>query len=239
MAKENVKEYGAFSQYMLLREATKDIKRDKKEENEESIVSITSLVPEMNSDGLNLDVSKIHRGKVPSAGSPWLVRPDRNSDSSIQIVLRFIDEKSNTSLTEFGNNRGYMLRWLSPLKDQLLVDLGAGVSADGYRFAMIAGARGYIGIEAFFADRLMARVKQEIFTAGTEGQRCIPASIISEDMLHALQRFPPHSVSVLASAIDNFLMWDDPAYLKKVGNEASRILHPKGTFITFASDITP
>jgi hypothetical protein len=239
MTKETVKEYGASSQDTLLKETARDVNAHKNEKKEGLIVPITSLIPKMNTNKLNLDENRIHTGKAPSVGSPWTTRPDHDSDSAIQIVLRFVDEKNKHSLAEFDNNKEYMLRWLSPLNDQLLVDLGAGKSADGYRLARIAGARGYIGIEAFFEDELMARVEQEIFSAGNEEKRRIPASIISEDMLHALQRFPPHSVSVLASAIDVLVMHQSPTYLEKVGDEIVRILHPKGIFIKFESDISP
>lgn len=236
MAKETVKENGALGQHTLLREAARNAKTDKNEKNEGLIVPVTSLISEMNTVGLRLDKDRLYRGEAPSAGAAIV-----SNTSAIGNVLKFIDEKDERSLSRFDNNKENLLGWLSPLNGQLLVDLGAGISADGYRFAKIVGARGYIGIEGEtgLACMLMEKVKQDISSPVNEEERHIPASIISEDMLHALRRFPPRSVSVLASAIDDFLMWDDPTYLKKVGNETSRILHPKGTFVTFASDIIP
>lgn len=81
------------------------------------------------------------------------------------------------------------------------------------------------------ASRPIARILKEKMQRYLDfGAIDIPVVLIAEDMLAALERIPPHSVSVLASGIDRCIHPQDE-YVLEVEKEIARVLHPEGAFI--------
>jgi hypothetical protein len=133
------------------------------------------------------------------------------------------------------------------LKNQVLVDIGAGKTAYGYGFACSTGADKYIGIELYHAEELSdsierARNKHDWRhpeslgrTPRMAGVSLIPYSILSMDMEEALRTLPDNSVSVLATGIDNIII---PARrISGIEYQVRRVLHHDGFFVNAWSDI--
>ena len=192
------------------------------------IVPVTTLIRGFDATALDMNEDGVHIGQRPSAGYPIYHKIGDKPTSTINIL----------NLTRFmiGNSLETRTEWFKDLDGQVIVDLGAGVTADGYRFAQMTNTAGYIAIEGYFPGMLLRSIKEQ---GSHEDRASIPAAIIGEDMLNALRRFPSDAVSVLASSIDGFLFGCDGGYLDKVENEISRILHPKGVFLSLDSDLSP
>jgi ubiquinone/menaquinone biosynthesis C-methylase UbiE len=119
---------------------------------------------------------------------------------------------------------------LAAFKDQIIVDLGAGISSSGYQIAQLVGAKHYIGVERFNADRLQPAIER----IGAK----LPFTVVKEDMLTYLQSIQASSVSIIAAGIDTTILQSE---LKRdaVAAEIERVLHPEGVFLSVWSDIMP
>lgn len=180
------------------------------------IVYVREIVPGIDVNGL-VPLEAIAEGRIPryeyGAYSPYGLAAHANS---IRPVI----------LKKAGQ--------LGKLREQVLVDLGAGAHADGFRIAQAAEARAYIGVEPHFARGLYERLQDVVPNADLG----VLASISNDHMLAFLKRLPPDSVSVLIAGIDDFVVRDQ-SYLKQVGREIARVLHPDGAYISDRNFIRP
>jgi hypothetical protein len=116
----------------------------------------------------------------------------------------------------------------SVIKGQVLVDIGAGETGNGYMFASRFGAKGYVGVEPNWANELSTSIsKQEV--------QLIPAIVVKEGMLDFLKRLPDKSVSVMAVAIDHCIITSEMAV--EVSSQIERVLDPMGGFINAMSNV--
>ncbi len=145
------------------------------------------------------------------------------------------------------------------LKDQTIIDLGAGSTNLGYITSLIFGASKYIAVEKFesIANKLNVELRKikikdgsislenlslydgrEILKEeyGLETKELIPASVVQDKMLRFLNRIPDNSVSILTSGI-TYALIDDTEYRDNVAKEIERVLDPKGLYVSIHSDI--
>jgi len=118
------------------------------------------------------------------------------------------------------------------IKDQIIVDLGAGSTKDGYLLSEELGARAYIGVDEYYSESLKRDLEN------SKEDKKIPFSVVSKDMLTFLRGLPDNSVSILMSGINASLLSNE-RYRKEVLAEIERVLDPEGAFLSFASDINP
>jgi hypothetical protein len=189
------------------------------------LVPITTLVPGLDEKGLKIHPDGTYWGSRPRAGKP--VYFEEKGVPVSYIGYYTISIKQYPDVYEFP----------SQLKGQVLLDVGAGLNADGYRFAKMVGALAYIAIEGHYSGIIVGAILKECEEAA-DGN--IPAAVIREDMLAALKRFPSNTVSVLAGGINRTLLREAAdRYLKALENEVGRILHPKGILLSLGSDMSP
>ena len=124
----------------------------------------------------------------------------------------------------------------SLLRDQRVVELGAGMMPYGYALSSICGAKNYLGVEPFYAD-VLKRSIEEFVSVPSEFPR-IPFKVVAKDMLIHLQEEADDLVSVLACGIENCIL-PDFDYKEKVEGEIFRVLHPGGAFVSSHSDLDP
>lgn len=129
---------------------------------------------------------------------------------------------------------------LRMFRDQVVVDLGSGLDL-GYFAAALARAKGYVGVDkyerrsSFYHNRETIRKFFEMshFKLSFDVEP-IPGSSVQDDMLHFLRRLPDHSVSILASGIDGYVI-PNREYFAAVSEEIKRVLHKKGIFFSHQS----
>src|SRR3989344_7204476 len=183
---------------------------------------------------------------------------------TVEFVKRGI-ESANPKMFGFVFFYGdYLLEAARFLKNQIVLDLGAGRSSDVYVLSKVVGAKAYIAVEPYNtpdlvkslvhgqtpdkggftrelesalrvlgsrykSNDLIERLKVAI-TTELEGKLAdIPVSIIAEDMLKALKRFPEESTSIIASGIDKFIV-DRKEYSTQVEAEIVRVLARDGVY---------
>jgi hypothetical protein len=134
--------------------------------------------------------------------------------------------------------------WYDRLRGKVVVDLGAGKDVQGYEVARMVGAKGYVGVEPFFARDLLQRMEDYLGSEPwTLKERAhIPASVVCDDMLRTLKRIPDDSVSLMAGAIDDCILGyssEERDYVSEVNREITRVLHPSGVFINSSSEFFP
>lgn len=184
------------------------------------IVSVQNLVPVMRSDGMPTieEAVRSNRGEHDEEIQKDFAHNSASTPFSTDVIDHY-DYHAREALDKF--------------RGQIVVDLGAGWSGLGYFLAELSEARGYIGVEAFWPDRLEEFLREGRFTfhRDSENAGCekIPVAIAPEDMLTFLRRLPDHSVSVFASGIDSLII--PQKYLREVTKEIERVLHPDGAFI--------
>ncbi len=121
---------------------------------------------------------------------------------------------------------------LDRLKDQVVIDLGAGIGQDIYPVLWEIGAKGYIGVDLWRGRELKSALKKRLYC---DGFRCekkdglIPAVAIEEDILSFLNRLPKKSVSITAFGLGHGII--DGWYKYDVAKEIKRVLDPKGVMI--------
>ena len=106
---------------------------------------------------------------------------------------------------------------------QVVLDLGAGNDSKFYNSVSDFDINGYIGVELFHEERLLDGLRNSF------NSKKIPFAVVREDMLNFLKRIPDNSVSVHISGIDEIII-PDISYHKKVIQEISRVLHPRGVY---------
>lgn len=140
---------------------------------------------------------------------------------------------------------------LSQFNNQIVIDLGCGYHANGYEFASLVGAKGYIGVDMFHGNRLMENkrafssdeTKKSILESaqkmGAGDAMAIPVSFSANDILTFLRRLPDNSVSILASGIDKNVLNNNGEYIEKINKEIQRVLNDKGIFMSYESCFHP
>jgi len=209
---------------------------DRVEEDGSAIVSVTELIPGINVEGLVLKGSPDHKRHLNFEYNPEV------------FTYEDISSKLNTPYASYL----YHFTHLSPedkisagqalneaLKDQTVIDLGAGGYAQGYYVIGRAGAKGYVAVEPYFAYAT-ANTIAEIKRSGNDKGfshfavkhqiKSIPAAVVAEEMLGFLKRVPDNSASVFCSGIDRAVTNDDE-YIALVADEIMRVMAKNGAYI--------
>lgn len=175
----------------------------------------------------------VYAGHKASEGIPMQLDADRKPFVYVRELVDWLE-----------GDQG-LRDWLSPLNGQVLVDIGAGGTAYGLRFAQMVGASAYVAIEGHYPSALRQSIYESM---ADEGQGRIPAVVIGEDMISALGRFPHDSVSVMASRIEPLCFRNGGSYkdmeraedyVRAVEQQIRRILHPEGIFLSYRSQVYP
>lgn len=180
------------------------------------IVAVQEIIPEIKVEGL-VPLEDIAQEKIPKY----------EFGTRTQYGLADYTEAIRQTILDKGGK-------VEQLRDQVLVDLGAGAHADGFRIAEEAGARAYIGVEPHFAHELYHSLAARL----ARNQHTGMASVANDDMLTFLKRLPSDSVSILMAGIDSRIIRDE-VYIQQVGQEIARVLHPKGAYICDVDHIEP
>lgn len=138
-------------------------------------------------------------------------------------LLNFL--KSSSYLDQLKYNFFYRL------KDQIVLDLGAGSRYGAYQVLTQFGIKGYIANDFYYAEDL--RVNLESFSKNESMK--IPFTVFNEDMNTTLSRLPNNSVSIVASGLDDVIT--DFGYLNLTKSLIKEKLHPNGIFISNSSPI--
>lgn len=201
---------------------------DHSEKGESGIefVSAEKLIPNINTSGLyNGESAEKFRQKIEQESHRGAHRPQFtpyswNFSISFRYILENIDKERRT------------MKILNRFKDQVVVDLGAGIGRDIYPVLWEIGAKGYIGVDLWRGRELKSALKERLYC---DGFRCekkdglIPAVAIEEDILSFLKRLPDKSVSITAFGLGHGIIPRDYKY--EVAEEIKRVLDPKGVMI--------
>jgi len=90
--------------------------------------------------------------------------------------------------------------------------------------------------ENLYDKKIIADIRSRI-TSHLQGKH-IPISLISEDMLSALRRFPSESVSIMTAGLDRCIIWKDE-YASLAEEEITRVLHSEGAYLAMCSRLSP
>lgn len=217
---------------------------------ERIVVPVEKILPDINTDNL-ITLEEIRNGKEQETFK------EGNADPSCYIQFIFQHQPTFEKGFLIDDRRGEpykglkaeVARFLYDLKNTILVDLGCGKNLGGYYLSRLVKAKAYIGIDAFNAPNALRQLDYEDAKRKLDPDvPYIPATIISEDILSALKRFPSDSVSLLAAGLDIFILGtsvnninrdSNLRYVRKVEEEIKRVLSPKGAFISWYSDLHP
>ena len=123
------------------------------------------------------------------------------------------------------------------LAGRRVVELGAGMMPYGYALAASCGARNFVAVEPFYADKQRASVKAMIEEQGAMLNR-IPYKVEGVAMLEYLKGEADDLLCVVACGIENCIL---PSfhYRKKVEGEIYRVLAKDTFFLSSHSDLQP
>ncbi|MEK9160716.1 MAG: hypothetical protein AAB440_01610 [Patescibacteria group bacterium] len=196
---------------------------NKERASEKLFVSVSKLVPDIDAADLTHDEESTFER---STRASFRNNTDIGTDYPAGFVRWLaIDAESAESLNE-------------ALRGQVVVDIGAGRYPFGYLIADRAGAKGYVGVDAYSASSLAATTQslftdpksrdQEVF-GSVQPPLITEVSIVEEDMLTFLKRLPDNSVSVFCSGIDSDII--NYEYEKQVSEEIKRVLKDDGAYV--------
>lgn len=114
-------------------------------------------------------------------------------------------------------------------REQIVVDLGAGRTTDGYLVARDLGARAYVAVEFCFAASLRMN-----FDKLASNEKTIPHAIIYDAIEEVLPALPPQSASFICSGLDETFPEFD-RLLKSISSELPEKLHPQGSCLLLSS----
>jgi len=173
----------------------------------ESITAVEKIIP-----GIN--IKKLH-----TIDNPMMTKRSYHSD---KIELLSDEPRMSIVYNELSKKK----QNFDELKNQVLVDLGAGSFGQAYlTFAQEYGCKAYIAVEPIFYEKLHMRLSQK---------PGISKAVIAEDMLTFLKRLPNNSVSFIISGVEYL---PRPKYINAVKEEIKRTLHKKGVCLIFESQI--
>jgi len=123
------------------------------------------------------------------------------------------------------------------LAGRRVVELGAGMMPYGYALAASCGARNFVAVEPFYADKQRASVKAMIEEQGVMLNR-IPYKVEGLDMLEYLKAEADDLLCVVACGIEDCIL---PSfdYRNKVEGEIYRVLAKDSFFLSSHSDLQP
>jgi len=181
--------------------------------------SIESLVPGARTDGLALVRPGLYVGE---SAYPEDTRDDPQP-ISVTILKRLTDNASDMS--------AYLHELSGYVRGKAVVDLGAGKTANGYRLALLLGAKGYIANEGTHFSEL----RDVLAAARLSNSRSLPACVVGEDMRKFMERFPDDSVAVFAFGIDGYILDNKlkipPEGVHDLAKNISRSLASEGAYI--------
>ena len=91
------------------------------------------------------------------------------------------------------------------LQNRRVVELGAGIMPYGYAFAAHAGAKNFVAVEPFYADK--QELSQTSYIEETlDPSLRIPRKVVSEDMLSYLEGEPDDLLTIVACGIEDCIM---------------------------------
>ena len=123
------------------------------------------------------------------------------------------------------------------LEKRRVVELGAGMMPYGYAFAATCGAKNFVAVEPFYADKQRASVKAMIEEQGSLLQR-IPYKVEGRDMLDYLKDEADDLLCVVACGIEDCIL-PSSEYRKQVEGEIYRVLEKDAFFLSSHSDLQP
>lgn len=142
----------------------------------------------------------------------------------------------------FETNPGFKALLKSRLKDQIVLDLGAGTGStrDGsiniptIDVMRECGVRDLILVEPYFAKELA----NNVCTLEKNPHTISPLNtwVIPENMYDFLRRLPDKSCSILTAGIDEWIILY-PEERMAIASEIQRVLHPQGVYLSVHSDI--
>ena len=123
------------------------------------------------------------------------------------------------------------------LENRRVVELGAGMMPYGYALAATCGAKNFVAVEPFYADKQRASVKAMIEEQGSLLHR-IPYKVDGRDMLDYLKDEADELLCVVACGIEDCIL-PGANYRKQVEGEIYRVLEKDAFFICSHSDLQP
>ena len=126
---------------------------------------------------------------------------------------------------------------LECMRDRRVVEIGAGMMPYGYALAAHAGARNFVAVAPFYADRQEISQKAYVDSELPENLR-IPRKVVAMDILSYLQDEPDDLLCLLACGIEDCIL-PGPDYKLNVEREIERTLEPDAFFISSHSDLRP
>lgn len=121
-------------------------------------------------------------------------------------------------------------------RNQIVVDLGAGITDLGYKLATLADAKAYVGVESHNANYLRAALHTCSKLKNIRGKKPIPYSALDLDMLSFLRCVKDDSISMIGAGIDDFVIHDGE-YGGPLNDEIERTLSPTGGFLSIKSEL--
>lgn len=134
-------------------------------------------------------------------------------------------------LSDFDRNPAYLEKVKPYFEGKIVVDIGAGRSANGYKIAKQLGCKAYIAVEPYYAKSLMRKFSNV-------KDKDMPLAVTSDDALTFLKNIPDNSVSIMTFGTDG-LMLRDAEYNHKLGKEIARCLSKDGAFLSSESVLVP
>jgi len=184
---------------------------------------VDEIIPGIDTTGLKI----ITNSKDIKESAIDLHKLERNSSYSFPTPYSsHIIEKS---FNKFFKERTF--KAFSSLKNQIVVDLGAGINRDMFLFLSDYKVKSYVAVEPFHYDTLFRNLIN--FHIRIKETKC---ALVGEDMLTFLRRLPNNSVSLLTIGIDSAIL-NNNNYRNKVEKEMVRVLDPKGAYLSYASNL--
>src|SRR3989338_4625621 len=133
-----------------------------------SLLRVEKIVPGLRTEGL-LPIEDILSRKLMVLNGEDPKDPDlmEMAKSRFQYSLPF-GKPNNCCYAYFPLVDGVDSDIIRLFSDQVVVDLGAGEFPHAYKIIKICGARAYIGVEPYYADRLAARLEEDWLKTGLE-----------------------------------------------------------------------
>lgn len=149
---------------------------------------------------------------------------------------------TDRDFSPFGNDITESIKWIKLtditkyFKDQIVVDLGAGIRPAGYSLARTSGAISYIGVEKYNHEKLKEILNYHLKNhkkmkyKWENNNSPIPYAIYPGDMLDFLSRIKKdNSVSIILSWINDAIILGN---CSELNSEITRVLNPKGAILS-------
>lgn len=218
-------------------------------------VSVTELLPNLNTTGLPLDLEARALSEIKIRPLNSLVAQKSAFDEVAVRNLKAGEEQnwlSGVALEAPGGHAPEVIKLLKKFtveqpeflvevkkffKGKVIVDIGAGSYAENYNIARLLGAAGYVGIEPFFAGKLLHSLRYAERDELKELQiPLIKYAVVPEDAATFLKRIPDSSVCVTSTGTSGIFS-RDLNYATNIVAEIKRVLSPQGASLFYYSYI--